>query len=327
MRGFHRRGLRLQLVAAIGLALATFALAPVAASATGIATTTTVAAQSSQSGTCSLTSLTVKVASASGIPAGTVDIEDQGGSNPGQIGSASLDPTGQATFVFALPNGAQNLTAVYTGNATYQTSTSTSAAVTVSSQCSQAYTVAVSSLSPSNTLTAGQTGIATVSVVPLQGFVASLSAPAFVTLSCSGLPDQASCSFTPENVEISPSQYGAVTSSMYILTQAEGTASLVPRPSNAITWAFLLPGALGLGGIAWASRRRPWLNRLSLLALVTVITALGTTGCNPRYNYEHHGPVINPPTPPGTYTVTVTAQSSNGITAITNSTTMTLTVQ
>jgi len=54
---------------------------------------------------------------------------------------------------------------------------------------------------------------------------------------------------------------------------------------------------------------------------------LGTTACNSRYDYYNHGPPANPATPAGTYTVYVTAQSSNGVTAITNSTTMALTVK
>jgi hypothetical protein len=66
---------------------------------------------------------------------------------------------------------------------------------------------------------------------------------------------------------------------------------------------------------------------MSLLALLAFVTVLGTTGCNPRYNFEHHGPPPNPATPAGTYTVTVTAQSSDGVTAITNPTTFALTVQ
>jgi hypothetical protein len=53
---------------------------------------------------------------------------------------------------------------------------------------------------------------------------------------------------------------------------------------------------------------------------------LGTTGCNPQYNYYHHGPSQNLPTPAGSYTLLVTAQSSNGVTAVTQSTTMGLTV-
>jgi hypothetical protein len=96
--------------------------------------------------------------------------------------------------------------------------------------------------------------------------------------------------------------------------------------SNPIAWAFLLPGALGLGGLAFGARRRKWLIRFSLVAFVGLVTLLGTTGCNPRYYYEHHGPSANPATPAGTYNVTVTAQSSNGVTAITHSTTFVLVV-
>jgi hypothetical protein len=87
----------------------------------------------------------------------------------------------------------------------------------------------------------------------------------------------------------------------------------------------LLPGALGLGGLAWGGRRR-WLNRLSLLALVGIVTMLGTTACNARYNYYNHGP-SSTATPAGTYTIKVTGQSSDGVTATSNSTTLALTVE
>jgi hypothetical protein len=63
------------------------------------------------------------------------------------------------------------------------------------------------------------------------------------------------------------------------------------------------------------------------VALVGLVTMLGTTACNPRYSYEHHGPPVNPATPAGTYTVSVIGQSSNGVTATTHSTTIALTVQ
>jgi hypothetical protein len=84
---------------------------------------------------------------------------------------------------------------------------------------------------------------------------------------------------------------------------------------------------LGLGGLAWGARRHRWLNRLVLLALLGLVTTLGTTACNPLYYYYNHGPTVTPSTPTGTFTITVTGQSSNGVTAITNSTTMVLTVQ
>jgi len=118
---------------------------------------------------------------------------------------------------------------------------------------------------------------------------------------------------------------------MVIQTYAASTASARPptppgNRSSPIAWAFLLPGVLGLGGLAFGARRRAWLSRLSLVALVGLVTLLGATACNPRYYYLNHGPPTNPATPAGSYNVTVTGQSSNGVTAITHSTTFVLVV-
>ena len=118
---------------------------------------------------------------------------------------------------------------------------------------------------------------------------------------------------------------------MVIQTYAASTVKATPPTppgsrSNPIAWAFLLPGALSLGGLAFGARRRRWLFRLSLVALIGLVTLLGTTACNPRYYYLNHAPPKNPGTPAGTYTVTVTAQSSNGVTALTHSTTFVLKV-
>jgi hypothetical protein len=118
---------------------------------------------------------------------------------------------------------------------------------------------------------------------------------------------------------------------MVIQTYAASTAKATPpttpgKRSNPIAWAFLLPGALGLSGLAFGARRRRWLSRLSLLALVGMVTVLGATACNPRYSYEHHGPPSNPATPAGTYNIKVTAQSSNGVTALTQTSTIVLVV-
>ena len=65
---------------------------------------------------------------------------------------------------------------------------------------------------------------------------------------------------------------------------------------------------------------------MSLIVLIGLVTVLGATACAPRYNYYNHGPPYNLPTPSGTYTLQVTAQSSNGITATTHSTSFALTV-
>jgi hypothetical protein len=336
VRGMNRRSLRLKLIAGLVIALLMPALAVVAAHAQ-TATTTALTAQSSVAATCSLTSLAVSVTSTAGVPVGTVTIED----NAVSLASATLNSSGQANFQFALANGAHSLSAVYaTGDAsTFKDSASTPpVSVSISNQCDSAFVVTVSNLTPTSaantmTLTPGQTGTGTISVVPLQPLVSTPTAtPQFVTLSCSGLPDEASCTFTPAEVEILPNSASPLTSSMVIGTEAASGAFTSPatRPgqgSSPIAWAFLFPGAIGLGGLAWGARRRRWLSRLSLVALVGLVTLLGTTACNPRYSYLNHGPQPNAATPAGTYNVTVTAQSTNGVTATTQSTSVVLTVK
>ncbi len=140
----------------------------------------------------------------------------------------------------------------------------------------------------------------------------------FVTLSCSGFPDQSTCTFTPENVEIQPSATAAVTSDMVVSTQAKPTHGALSTKNNGMALAILIPGAAGLIGLAAFARKGGWA-RLTLIALVALVTSLGMTACNPRYNYFNHGPPYNLPTPAGTYQMLVTAQSSNGVTATTHS--------
>ena len=339
MRGISCRGLRLELVAALAIAMAL--LAQTATAQGSITSNTAISAQASPSSAqtnpsgavCSLTTVKAAVTGNSGTPSGTVTIEDKASGSPVSLGSQTLSANGQASFSFALANGSHTLIAVYAGNSTYQGSTSLSVSQPITSQCSASFAVTVSGMSPSNTLTAGQLGTATVTITPLPSFLESMgNSPAFITVSCSGLPEQSSCAFTPEDLEIVPGQDEGVISAMVLQTQAQGTGQMVPparpgRTSSPIAWAFLLPGMLGLGGMAWGARRRAWLRRLALLALLGLVTTLGTTACNPLYFYYNHGPPTNPATPSGTYNVTVTGQSSNGVTAITDSTIMTVTVK
>ena len=341
MIGINCRKLRLHWVAGFGIALA---LLP-AVRAFGLTTTSTALSAQSSTQACptsglntTLTTLTITVTGSGGVPSGTVNIFDNASASPVQIASATLNTSGQATVSLYLNNGSHTLQAVYAGSSTYATSGSTYASASISSQCDTDFAVSVSNIAPSSssvmTLTAGQAGTATVTVTPSQEYVASLNttgAPAFITVSCSGMPSQSSCALTPENLEVLPDQDAGVISTILIQTQA-ATAGAVPpaRPghkNSPVAWAILLPGMLGLGGLAWGARRRRWLQRLSLVALVGLVTTLGTAGCSPLYYYYNHGPSVPRATPSGTFTVTIAGQSINGVTAITNTTTMQLTVQ
>jgi hypothetical protein len=324
VRRLFCRGLRLELVAALGMALVVPALSAQSPQAASLkSTATSLSASTRVQGGHTQAALSVAVTGDDSLPAtGSVVIEEDGR----QLSGVALSTEGRATLEISLPAGEHNLTAVYSGDTAHQASTSKVAGVRAQAVSTPDFGISVAPASLS--LTAGQSGSAVVSVAPVNA--SALTAPMFVTLSCSGFPDQSSCTFTPENVEILPNATTATTSSMVISTQAKslvGSAHPPHSEGNPVAWAILLPGVLGLGGLAFSTRRRRWLSRLSLVALVGLVTVLGATACAPRYNYFHHGPPFNLPTPAGSYTLSVTAQSSNGITATTHTTNFALTVK
>jgi hypothetical protein len=228
------------------------------------------------------------------------------------------------TATVDLAPGDHSLSAKYAGDTTHLASDSETSPVRAVTSTTPDFSVSVS---PSTiSLKQGQSGSAVVSVTPINA--ASLTGPMFVTISCSGLPDQSACTFTPTNIEIPVGATAAINSSVVVATQATSLAKAEPtlkRESRPVAWAVLLPGALILGGFAFGARRR-FLGRMVLLALVGFVAVAGTTACSPLYNYYNHGPTKNLPTPAGTFTITVAAQSSNGVTATTRYTTFALTV-
>lgn len=315
------RALRLELVAGLGIAVALPALA-LPARTPGTDTETTLAAETRDQGGHTQATLSVSVAGRDGLPAGgAVVIKDEG--KP--IAGAALNAEGRATSVVSLAPGDHHLTAQYAGDETHQASVSQVSAVAAVTGTNPGFTISVAPGSVS--LAQGQSGSVIASVTPINA--SSLTAPMFVALSCSGLPDQSACTFTPQNIQILPNATTAVTSSLVIATSLGRQSRVAPvhvSHASTVAWCVLVPGALGLAGLAFGARRRIWLSRISLLGFLAVVTVLGTTGCNPQYNYYHHGPSQNLPTPAGSYTLLVTAQSSNGVTAVTQSTTMGLTV-
>lgn len=264
----------------------------------------------------------VAVSGSDGLGApGSITLMD--GANP--IAGFALDAQGQASSTLTLPGGSHSLRAVYSGDGMHAVSNSRISTLAATAGTTPDFSIAVAPGSTS--LKQGQSGSAVVTVTPVNA--ASLAAPMFVTISCSGLPDQTSCTFTPENIEIPVGATKGITSSMVIATQGPSIAKTDPvhvRGAGPVDWAILLPGTFTLGGLAFGLRRRRVLSRLMMMALLAFVGVLGSTGCSPLYNYRNHGPTPNLPTPTGTYNVTVSAQSSNGVSATTHTTTLALTV-
>jgi len=323
VRGFFCRGLRLKLVSGLGIALAAPVLA-VAAESQGMATQTTLAAVSSAQDGHTQAKLTIKVLGADGQPAsGTVNILDEGN----VVAGAALDDTGTATTTLSLSQSAHALTASYAGDSTHRVSTSSSSEVRAMSASSATADFALSVSPATLTVKVGTSGTATLTLTPSNA--SSLSSPMFITVNCStGLPDEATCTPYPSTVEILSTTTTAPTSTLTFVTNNSSQSWLRNHhPSHrAVALAMILPGALGLFGLFAGGRRRRWLSRLSLVTLFGFVTIVGAAGCNPLYSYKKHTPDTSGATATGTYTVTISGQTTDGVTATTHTTSIALVV-
>jgi uncharacterized protein (TIGR03118 family) len=174
-------------------------------------------------------------------------------------------------------------------------------------------TYGFSASSSALTVTAGSSGTAIVSAAPTNNFSGT------VTLACSGLPEAATCAFSPATLTVAA---GAPATSTVTIATVKKTALLQPRTlrgaaTAGITAALLLPfGAI----LAFSRRRSPNQHRsLRLLGLlgILLVSAGFIAGCSSSSN------VFVPSTPAGTSPVTVKATSGS----ITQSTVVNLTVQ
>jgi len=280
-----------------------------AAAAENTATTrTALAVSTNNAGPRTKVTLTAHVsADVTGAPSGVVNFR----SGEMDLGSAFLDGEGNAALeTDNLPAGSHQVVAIYQGGAAYASSLSTPAQVQANVSTVAGFTVAAAPTSLSTAVGGFVTSVVT--VTPVNGF------NAYVSLSCSGLPVNTTCNFTPLNVPAS-----CTTSAAGVQTCTPGTSvmqiqTLAPSPGSTAAnrgdvgmpvYAFVFPALFGLAGLG-TCKRRAWRNlALGVLALAG---AMSMTACAQRYKYLNHGPPGNPGTPIGSYAVTVDAQSSNG---------------
>lgn len=285
------------------------------AAQTGTAATQTALAISS-SGAGPVSTLTANVA----------DLNETGGTAPTgvvtfrsgnhDLGSAVVDAQGNAVLkTSGLPAGPHQVVAIYQGDAVHAASISPSSEVDSSDPPVAGFDV---SATPSSLKTAaGSFASSVVTVTPVSGF------NAYVSLSCSGLPISATCTFSPTNVLASctPGAGGSqtctpVNSTLQIQTISpgggrvnNGISSIRTGSSGLAAYAFAFPAIFGIVGLG--TRRKRVFSTVAI-ALFVLAGALLLSSCKEQYNYLNHGPPANPGTPPGTYTVTIDAVSSSG---------------
>ncbi len=228
---------------------------------------------------------------------GAVALKLQGPSGFQTFNSQLNASAGVATF--DLTAVALNVAGSYTITASSTGLTSAQAQFTVSG--AKDFSV---STSASMTVVSGSAGTANVTVAPINGFSGTIS------LNCSGLPAHTVCSFSPASLNAD----GSNTSLPSMMTISTGVASAASgqRTGSPIMLAsgagFLSMGMLGLVFVPRRRRLREFSNgraRLAGLVLLAMVLLVGMLGCQSLQN----GQTLL--TPRGTYSVTVTATSSN----------------
>lgn len=201
-------------------------------------------------------------------------------------------------------NSTQTLMAIAAASG-YNNSSVASATYTISLTPDYQLSVNPSSLS----IVAGQSGTATFTVTPVNGFDSA------VTLGCSGLPSEATCGFDPSSVTPNGN---AISSKLTISTAGASALTHEPRgPALHLIYAssFFCLGLTLIGCI----RPKHRLGRVQLFStLAVLIVAAGLTSCGSSSSSKSG----NSGTPPGSATVTVTASA----TGMSHTATLTVTI-
>ena len=250
---------------------------------------------------------TVAPVAGSGIPTGSV------GFYSGQtlLGTGTLSSGVASYTATSFPTGNASLSAQYSGDPNFTQSTSASIPVLNATLASSSLTVA-SAGSVSDVLT--------FAVAP--GYSGTLQ------LTCTGLPQNATCTFAPSSVSFT----GSTNTAKSTLTIQTGTTASLSLPSSpfgnsrATTWAAML-GLPSLLALALASRRRKLRIALRTMALLLLLGAAANslTGCaGGGSGSSGGGGGGSTTTPAGTYTVQVVASGASGLS---QSTSLSVTVQ
>jgi hypothetical protein len=269
---------------------------------TGPAATTTTLTASAKSITAgSKVTFTAQVTpTGSGTPTGTVNFLN----GTTSLGTGTLNSGGQATYsTSSLAAGSYSVTAAYGGDATFAASTSSAVALTVTGAgVGSDFTLAASV--GKLTIASGKSGTDTISVTPMNGFNQATS------FTCSGLPAAAGCSFSPASV----TPNGAAASSTMTITTAAASGR------NVSPWPFAGGGVAFAVGLFFVRSRKHLPNVLGLVLLLLGIGGMAS-GCGGSSSSKSSG------TPAGTSTATITATSGTGTTALSHTTTLSLTIQ
>jgi sugar lactone lactonase YvrE len=254
------------------------------------------------------------------IPTGSVTFFNTVGTTTTQIGTGQINPaTGVATYVttFAVVGTTTNnsVTAVYSGDTNFVTSTSAPLGITSGAPT---FTLAPG-INSSLTVAPGQSGLTSFTLNPAYGYNGT------ITFSCTGASPTVGCSFSPASVSPNGSTTPILVAATFTTSQPVGSQSFNRRSpgifgsSKAPIGLAVIPGVALLFGFSRRRRRLMRGYRFLLFAALCVI-GLGFTGCN--------GGKFFSGTPAGVETITVVATGTGGsFASVTQQFNVSLTVQ
>lgn len=262
---------------------------------------------------------TAEGSNTAGVATGTVTFYN--GST--QVGTAPVNseydlasyPPNTDSFLF-LPAGNYNITAKYSGDASFSASTSTAISFTIAAASPAIALGNSGNITVTRGATTGNTS--TITVTPSGGFTGTVNLTCAVTTSISSPNDPPTCGVT-KSVSITGTT--AATATVTASTTAQ-TSGALDRPLD----RFFLGGGATLAMIVFfgiPARRRAWRSLLGVMVILFIGGAIGCGGGGG--NGGGGGGGGNSGTTPGAYTITVTgADATTG--KVTATTTVTLTV-
>ncbi len=245
-----------------------------------------------------------------GTPTGVVTFTDTFGAIPGVTSLAlnSGDTLNGGSSNTATPNGVvtfdtgtHTISAAYIGDASFNASTS---APPITFTITPGFFASVPSTSSLVSITAaGGSGTSSVTVSNSTSFSGTIS------LACSGLPSEATCTFSPASIKAAGTAANT-TATITVTTTAATARNLKTSPYYLAQW---LTGGFALAGVFFVSvpkgRRRALPLLLIVLAVIVMVPACGGGGGSSSSGGSGTQSTSNPGTPAGTYNITVTATS------------------
>jgi hypothetical protein len=224
------------------------------------------------------------------------------------LGTATLSSGSAVLTVSSLTVGTHKVDAVYSGDTNFNPATSASSTIIVGAL---APAFSLSGTPTTLFVAAGATGVATLNLAANATFSGA------VTLSCSDMPTNVSCSINPGSVTLAAGENSTAT---LLVSTAETNVALErsrkpwEAPVAAASFATLLGAFFG---------RRKRMRLLGVLGISLVVSfGMMLTGCS---NHGNNGSSV-PTAKAGTYIVTVTATPSGGSAASAESLQVSVTV-